>query len=366
MSALFVFGTLRHAPLRAVVLGAEGAARPARLAGWEVRRAATGHWPVLVPGPGGAEGLLLELDPAAQARADFFELGFGYGLRPVTVETEAGPVAAQAYFAAGPEPSAAAWSLTDWARDWGAVWRAAADEAMALFGQIGAEELARRWHMIELRAATRQRAARSAPTELRSALSVESDVDVILETRPYSNFFTLEERDLRFRRFDGTMSAAVNRAGFVGGDAATVLPWDPALDAVLVVEQFRIGPMLRGDPRPWALEPIAGRIDAGETPEQCARREAMEEAGVTLGALHHVADYYPSPGAATDYFFTFVAEADLAGRGGLIGGVASEEEDIRSHVVPFDRLMQLIASGEAATGPLILSALWLQRHRAGL
>ena len=41
-----------------------------------------------------------------------------------------------------------------------------------------------------------------------------------------------------------------------------------------------------------------------------ARREAREESGLALGALHKVADYYPSPGAVTEYLYSFVAEAD--------------------------------------------------------
>ncbi len=46
-------------------------------------------------------------------------------------------------------------------------------------------------------------------------------------------------------------------------DAVTVLPYDPVRDRVLLIEQYRFGVHMRGDPRPWVLEPVAGRIDAG-------------------------------------------------------------------------------------------------------
>ena len=46
--------------------------------------------------------------------------------------------------------------------------------------------------------------------------------------------------------------------------------------------------------------------------------------------------------------------------------MADEVEDIRGHLISFDRLMELVASGEIATAPLILTALWLQRERARL
>jgi len=365
VSNLFVFGTLRHDALREVVLGAAPAVA-ARLPGRSARRAQGGDWPVLVTGAA-AEGLLIEgLAAEALARADFFERGFGYSRQPVEViRADGARLAAEAYF--GPEPAVdAPWNLAMWQARHGEIWTEAAREAMESFGKISPEALARRWPMIELRAATRLRAAQPRPASLRSEAGPPKDVEIVDFKRPYTNYFTLEEVNLRFRRFDGSLSAPVNRAGFVGGDAATVLPWDPASDSVLLVEQFRTGPLLRGDPRPWTLEPIAGRVDAGETPEAAVRREAMEEAGLKLGALHHVADYYPSPGAVTEYVFSYVAETDLSGRGGEIGGQVDEHEDIRAHVIPFEQLMRLITSGEAATGPLILSALWLERHRAGL
>ncbi len=162
------------------------------------------------------------------------------------------------------------------------------------------------------------------------------------------------------------MSPVVNRAAFVSGDAVTVLPYDPLRDRVLLVEQFRTGPFARGDHTPWQLEAIAGRIDPGETPEDCARREAVEEAGLTLGALLPVAGYYPSPGAKSEFIYSYVALCDLPDGSAGVFGVAEEAEDIRGHLISFDRLMELVASGEASNAPVLLSALWLQRERGRL
>jgi nudix-type nucleoside diphosphatase (YffH/AdpP family) len=231
---------------------------------------------------------------------------------------------------------------------------------------FGASSLSGRWARMKQRGATRLRARQAAATEQRIAYDAASDVEVVTPRRPYTEYFTLEDPDLRFRRFDGTMSPVVRRAGFVGGDAATVVPYDPVLDSVLLVEQFRTGPFMRGDPHPWALEPIAGRIDPGESPEDCVRREGVEEAGLEIGELFPIGNYYPSPGAVTEFVFSYVGLADLSGRGGEIGGVDHEEEDIRTHVIPFERLMRLIETGEANTGPLIMTAYWLQANRARL
>ncbi len=90
---------------------------------------------------------------------------------------------------------------------------------------------------------------------------------------PMPHFFAVEEYDLSYRRFDGSFSKPVNRAAFVSGDAVTVLPYDPLRDRVLLIEQFRIGPMARGDAQPWLLEAIAGRVDPGEIARRgCAAR----------------------------------------------------------------------------------------------
>lgn len=212
---------------------------------------------------------------------------------------------------------------------------------------------------------TRGRAAQSGPARLRRTPLAE-DVQIAARAEPYAAFFAVEEQTLRFRRFDGGLSAQVLRAGFVSGDAVTVLPYDPARDRVLLVEQFRFAPHLRGDVNPWQLEAIAGRIDAGETPEAAARREALEEANLTLTGLLPIAGYYPSPGALTEYLYSFLALVDLPDDAAGQFGLAAEAEDIRAHLVDFADLMALCTSGEIANAPLLLSALWLSGQRAKL
>jgi ADP-ribose pyrophosphatase len=192
------------------------------------------------------------------------------------------------------------------------------------------------------------------------------DVQVLAKRRPYTGFFAVEEYDLRFRRFDGGMSDVVSRTAFVTGDAVTVLPYDAVRDRVLLIEQFRPAPFVRGDAECWSLEAIAGRVDAGETPEDAARREAVEEAGLALGDLLFVAGYYPSPGAVAEYLYSYVALTDLPDGIAGVFGLDGEAEDIRGHLVSFDALMGLVQSGEINNAPLVLTALWLARERGRL
>ncbi|HCQ66935.1 MAG TPA: tellurium resistance protein [Rhodobacteraceae bacterium] len=367
--ALFFYGPLCHAPLRAEVLGLGHSVAEARLTGYRLGRLPGSRQPAIVPGSGEVPGLLVDgIDEKTRARADFFAGVLGYVGTPVKARTgRLGGVAARAYLPAGDPPDLdGPWDLAAWSEALGPVWVAAAREAMTDAGRVSAAQMAGRWPTMCMRAATRLRAARDSGTEVRTDFTATRDIEIIKERRPYTEYFSLEDPDLRFRRFDGGWSNPVRRAAFIGGDAVTVLPYDPVLDSVLLVEQFRAGPLMRGDPRSWSLEPIAGRIDPGESPENTARREALEEAEIDLGPLHKVADYYPSPGAVTEFLFSFVAQADLAGQGGKLGGEAGEDEDIRTHVVPFETLMELIDSGEAGTGPLILSSYWLALNRVRL
>ncbi|WP_417248955.1 NUDIX domain-containing protein [Celeribacter sp.] len=213
------------------------------------------------------------------------------------------------------------------------------------------------------RAWARVRAREGRPTMERAGLP---DVEAVRTTERkigYLGYFALEDNTYEQPRFDGGRMGDVPRMVFMMADAVTVLPYDPVRDRVLVVEQLRYGPLLRGDRRPWVLEPIAGRVDAGEGPEATARREAEEEAGVTLGALHLIGEHYVSPGAVTECLISYVGEADLPDDITGISGLDVEQEDIRSHLLSFDRLMELCDAGALDTGPLFLAALWLSRHR---
>lgn len=370
---LFLYGTLRHAPLYAAVAGGPLRAEVAELADHAVAVAhlAGGrslNFPLFTPRAGAvAQGLIVRPDTEARARLDFYERVFGYDPVAITVTTAAGPVAAQIYLPRlGLWQPGADWLLSEWAAAAGDMTVEVAAEVMALRHEATPEAVLHRYPMIAIRVASRRRArAEPAPATLRRQASAD-DVVVAELRHPYTWFFGVEEADLRFRRFDGSLSEVVNRAGFVLGDAVTVLPYDPVRDCVMLVEQFRFGPYARGDTNPWSLEPIAGRIDAGESPQTAARREAQEEANLTMQTLHTVGRYYVSPGAVTEYLVSFVGIANLPASAEGVSGLELEAEDIRAHVIPFDRLMAMVATGEVANAPLLITAQWLALNRERL
>ena len=367
MTSMFFYGTLRHVPLLSIVLGRpaeEIRLRPAVLEGYDVYAVEGGKYPMLVEGDGAAQGLFVEgLTQEDAARLTYYEGGYAYDLSPREVAVGGQREEAEVYMPpSGLSHDPHLWSLEAWVEKWGAMTLFAACEVMGYYGVVATEDIARMYPMIRARAASQVHARESSRGYSPSGFSPQ-DVAVSAQARPYVNYFALDEYDLNFRRYQGGQSETVNRAVFMATDAVLVLPYDPVRDRVMLVEQFRPGPFARGDQAPWQLEPIAGRIDAGETPEETVRREAQEEAGLLLGALHDVAHCYASPGCSTEFYDIYVGIADLPDTVVGVSGLESEQEDIRSYLFSFDDLMGFVDRFEAVNAPLVLAALWLARHR---
>lgn len=364
LPALFFFGTLRHSPLLEAVIGDCGHLDLAEdcLPGYRLRAVSEGPFPSVEPSAEAAvAGVRVEgLTPENLSRLDFYENCFDHTLRGV-VTAEGQPVEVymakpDAWTLAGP------WSMAEWVRDWGALSVFAAEEVMSYFTSRSPHDVGAMFPMIWARAASRVRAHQMTAR----AGGSQREIEVETHRRPYARFFALDEIELRHRRFDGAMSPSILRAVFRAPDAALVLPYDPGRDRVLLIEQMRVGPLARGDAACWHLEPVAGLIDPGETPEETVRREAEEEAGLTLGEVFVVAEGYPSPGNSSEFHYLFVATADLHDEVTGTAGLAGEDEDIQSHLWSFDALLEACDQREIVNNPLILATYWLARHRARL
>ncbi|MBO9472224.1 NUDIX domain-containing protein [Shimia sp. R10_1] len=370
MKNLFVYGTLRHVPLLEAVLGKPSDAlqiAPAILRDHAVYAVQGQDFPIIKSKAGSAaEGLWLGgLTEADVARLEYYEGGFDYDLAPVHVTLEGAAVLKPAEVFKSEDSAWAPdgpWSLADWQNTYGVAAVFGAVEEMSYFGTRGRAEVDRMLPMIRARAMAKA-AAQARNTALSPGGMHRTDVTDVSLRRPYAKYFALEEVDLRFRRYDGSFSEPVERAVFVATDAVILLPYDPVRDRVLLIEQFRMGPFLRGDALPWQLEPIAGRIDAAETAEDTARREAEEEAGLTIGEIHEVAHAYASPGCTTEFYDIYVGIADLPDDVTGVSGLAHEAEDIRSFLFSYEELMQMVDTMQLVNTPLVLAALWLARHR---
>ena len=156
------------------------------------------------------------------------------------------------------------------------------------------------------------------------------------------NHYILRRADFSWGRGDGQWQRQ-NRESYDLGDAIAVLPWDRARDRVLLIRQFR-WPVFEWGHRELLVEAVAGKLD-GDTPEVCARREAMEEAGVALGGLHLVTHCFPSPGAVKERMSAFLADYDAAAPRQKGGGIGDEGEDIEVLELTLDQATAMIANG---------------------
>jgi ADP-ribose pyrophosphatase len=186
-----------------------------------------------------------------------------------------------------------------------------------------------------------------------------NDVEVLERERVFQGFFAIDKITLRHRLYEGGWTQPFVRELFVKGRAAGVLLYDPGKDAVVLVEQFRVGMSTTGNQSAWALELVAGYVEAGETPLDMAAREVKEEAGLDISDVQFICEYYNSPGGSDERICLFYAEVDASTAGG-IHGLSDENEDIRVVVVSRAEAMNAIQQGLINNAMAIIALQWLQ------
>jgi nudix-type nucleoside diphosphatase (YffH/AdpP family) len=178
-------------------------------------------------------------------------------------------------------------------------------------------------------------------------------------TTRYKGYLTIER--LRVKLSDGS---AVTREVESHGEAAAVLPYDAERRCALVVRLFR-APVFSVTQEPWLEEACAGMID-NELDEATARREALEELGVSLGTLERVGRIWSSAGISTERQSLFLAPYTVADRIGPGGGVASEHEGITVVERPLAQLGTELDQGRIADGKLLTLMLALRLRKPAL
>ncbi len=195
-------------------------------------------------------------------------------------------------------------------------------------------------------------------------LYTRNDVELISKKTRYKGFFRMNEYRFKHRLFKGGWSAEVKREVFERGYAGVLLAYDPKRDEVVLIEQIRI-PAYETSQTPWLLEVIAGMVEEGESPEEVVRREATEEAGITIGRCKPIVSYLSSPGGTSERMYVYVGEVDATTATG-IHGLACENEDIRVHVVSREQAYQWVEEGIIDNAASVIALQWLQLHHVTL
>ena len=164
-----------------------------------------------------------------------------------------------------------------------------------------------------------------------------------------------------FKRF---INRKFKRISFERPPAAAILPYDPILKRVILIQQFRVG-ALRDPASPWIYEIVAGVCGKNEKPEAVAIREAKEEANCDIQAIYHLRDVYVSPGASDEFLSVYIGKIDATNVNG-VHGLAHEDEDIRVLNLSLEEAFAMNHRGEIKTVPAVLTLFWLEHHQQSL
>ncbi|KYN81781.1 ADP-ribose pyrophosphatase [Vibrio cidicii] len=190
-----------------------------------------------------------------------------------------------------------------------------------------------------------------------------NDVDVQAKETLFKGFFKMVKYRFRHKLFAGGWSNVIEREMFERGHAAAMLPYDPVRDEVVLIEQIRVGALEHN--HPWQMEIVAGMIDRDEPAEEVVRREAEEEAGISVNDIHAIVSYYPSAGGCSEKLDVFIGEVDASKASG-IHGLDYEDEDIRVHVMSRSQAYDLVREGKIENGASIIALQWLELNHLQL
>jgi ADP-ribose pyrophosphatase len=141
--------------------------------------------------------------------------------------------------------------------------------------------------------------------------------------------------------------------------ASAIVPFmsDPAGPdpQLLLIRQYRYAAL------DYLYEIPAGRLEPGEAPELCARRELQEETGCTAGTLEHMHTMYTTPGFTDEKIHLFLAYD-------LTRGEANREADefISVEVMPLTKALDLIREGRINDAKTALGILYAAGFKAGV
>lgn len=114
-------------------------------------------------------------------------------------------------------------------------------------------------------------------------------------------------------------------------------------EAVLLVEQYRKAVERK------TLEIPAGTLEVGESAEECAMRELIEETGFQAAKLDKLIEFYPSPGFSSEIIHIFKAIG--------LKRVSGADAELPIHFVRLRELLMRIRSGEIKDGKTVIGVL---------
>ncbi|MEM6161805.1 GDP-mannose pyrophosphatase NudK [Erwinia sp. P6884] len=179
---------------------------------------------------------------------------------------------------------------------------------------------------------------------------MSAKIEVIKNKILSENWFVLRNFTYDLTTRDGA-TLRHRREVYDRGNGATILLYNREKNSIILTRQFRIATWVNGNENGMLIEACAGLLD-DDSPEECIRKEAIEETGYAVGKVEKLYEMYMSPGGVTELIHFFAAEYDEGLRANAGGGV--EDEDIDVMEIPFPQAWAMIKSGHIKDGKTVM------------
>jgi GDP-mannose pyrophosphatase NudK len=179
---------------------------------------------------------------------------------------------------------------------------------------------------------------------------MSAKIEVIKNKILSENWFVLRNFTYDLTANDGS-TIRHKREVYDRGNGATILLYNREKNSVILTRQFRIATFVNGNETGMLIETCAGLLD-DDSPEDCIRKEAIEETGYEVGHVEKLYEMYMSPGGVTELIHFFAAEYNDSLRANAGGGV--DDEDIDVMEIPFPKAWAMVKEGRIKDGKAVM------------
>lgn len=190
----------------------------------------------------------------------------------------------------------------------------------------------------------------------------DAEVELIDSECPYSGFMRISRHRFVYRTHANQRSQVLTREVCERKPAVAVLPYHPASDSIMLLEQFRLPAWLAGM-NGWQFEIVAGLMEHGQDEQETAIREGHEEAGVEVSDLWPINRCLSSPGGCDEVISIYLGRLNEPGVDGFYG-LEEEGEDIRAYMIPFEEAYSLLRQGRIENATAWMALAWLKLNHA--
>ena len=157
-------------------------------------------------------------------------------------------------------------------------------------------------------------------------------LNIISKKIKHKSIFSVFETQFSFKKNNGKESKIHTHWIVEKGPAVAILVFDITNEELILVKQLRTATGTE------ITEIVAGVMDPGESPEESAKREILEEVGYDVKQLKLIYSFYTTPGIFNETIHFFYAEVTDQMKVHEGGGLESEEEDLQIIKIPRNQI----------------------------